>query len=178
MRIKRMKRLFFILTLCALLAPLVTQAQSPLYRQAKDSLTATGVTTTAKATAGFDTYKYVNCTESNPAYELEAIQLKFTKTTDSVGIQGLTIDYGKDSIWTQVPIKVKFIRTSLSTPQYGILLGDTVIAKWITPNYTAGHTGATPIIDLSGQPFTYYRVVSGLNDTGKTYIMPIRKLRK
>lgn len=157
-----------------LFACAIVQAQPTKGVTYTDSLTATGVTTSAKNTRGYDTYKWLRA-DIKP-YKDKMLALKFTKTTDSVHIQGCWIDFGKDTVCVDLMVPLQNYKTlaGINTGA-GVATARDTLLWWITPNYGAGKWNANAIVDLSNFHFPLYRIVSGLNDTGKTYIGDLRR---
>lgn len=149
----------------------VAQAQPTKATVYRDSLTATGVTTAAKNTAGFDTYKYLRTDIFG--FREKFLSLKFTKTTDSIKVQGGWVDFGKDTVWIDLWLPVKNWKVAGINTGAGVAMQRDTVLKWITPNYSAW--GGTVNVDLTNEHFQIYRICSGLNDTGKVYIGDIRR---
>lgn len=169
-----MKRLFLIPAVFALFLALTYGASAqyaPTYYNR--TLTATGVTTTAVNTRGYDTF--VELPTDAASYERKTLILYFAKTTDSVKVQGKRDSTASGvSPWVDIPITYRKIATSLpGAGGYGGIRDTT--AFWLTPvaggiaDYTGMTPGRTPMLELP-PGFRSYRVVSGKNDSGAVYI--------
>ncbi len=162
-----MKTLFLSLVVFVLYVGTAdAQYEQTFYR---DSLDATGVTTAGTHTRGFDTFRRLRVDYSQ--FEVKTVTVTFKKTTDSVKFQGAKVNFGTDTTWEDITFTKKKL-TNLDNWTGGRL--DTNVV-WITPvttgiaNYTGHNPGSTGILDLT-PGYKLYRMVSGKNDTGKTYL--------
>lgn len=164
-----MKALLAIFVLTVVFAlPATAQYETTFYR---DSLNATGVTSSATHTRGYDTF--VRLRSDAVSFIHKQLSIKFTKTTDSVKIQGAKVNFGQDTTWEDIPVTTRLV-SAINTGGGSSISRDTT-AYWITPvgtglaNYTGHNPGSTGILDIP-PGYRAYRVVSGKNDSGYTYI--------
>lgn len=172
-----------IIALFALLALVGTaQAQNKLSYAKRDSLTGTGVTTTAKNTRGYDCWQILSPGINPIGYTQRMLAIQFSKYTDTAYIQGGTIDFGTlpgslpwsgvssgkvDTVWYNLELvnALKSAGFKGGTTWFG--QHDTIF-QYISPVTTDKNKFW---FDLSGSKYCFpvYRIVNGVNDSGKTY---------
>ena len=165
-----MKRLFLVLALVLIAGTIQAQTAQTYYNL---SLSAAGVTTTAINTRGFD--RYVELPSDTKNYLYKTVTILFSKTTDSVRIQGKRDSVASGvSPWENILVPYKKLAASLpGAGGYGGIR-DTA-AYWLTPvtggiaDYTGLNPGRTGMINLP-PGYSLYRIVTGVNDSGVTYI--------
>lgn len=178
-----MKSLLTIVCLIAFAAGATAQYKETVQRV--DSLTATGVTTAAKNTRGYDTYKVITTLAGGGIgmYKDKMFSVYFTKITDTIQVQGGTLRFGNgistnpyftvaeagkaDTVWMTLRVRLKnYSKNGFAYGTQWVPERDTLV-KYISP---VGTDQMNFNIDASEYYYPYYRFISGVNDTGKTYI--------
>ena len=166
-----MKQLFFLAVIFALMST-VAYSQAAKDIHYRDSLDASGDLATATTSArGYENFKAWRTDFQN--YMVHAIHVKFTKVTDSVKLQAAITNFGQDTTWVDVQVR-NTIQSAINTGAGSKVSRDTV-RTWISDvGVDAGFTYGPFLVEPQyiGRAM---RVVTGVLDTGKTYINQIMK---
>lgn len=162
-----MKR-FSLVVLVLMLVGMTAQAQRAEQILYRDSLDASGNVATATTSAlGYEVFK--NWRSDFTYYVMQSLYVKFTKIEDSVKLQAAVTNFGEDTTW--VDIKVRNTLTATASPGAGGFgqVRDT-LRTWVTQVGVDGGVTMGPFFLEPEYIGRKIRAVSGVLDTGKTYI--------
>lgn len=170
-----MKRLLALLALVVLIAP-VAQAQNVFGTgYAQTNIDSIAGPRGKVVTDLFGGYKYIENGLDMKALAKKTLAFLFANKTDSVKVQGAMLTtvhknaggriVGYDTTWYDVPVKDLYKPRRLVYGQVAAhQLVDTT-KYWISD--VGIDRGLQHLVELDGPEFVAYRVVTGINDTGK-----------